>query len=130
VEETLDRLKSIPKAILSNKSSMFTRTQLEAFHIDRYFIEVISGDSFLQMKPSPEPIYYLLEKYSIEAQRVLMIGDYIVDIKAGKAAGVKTCAAFYGFRPREEVLQYEADFTIEQISDLLSIVFSDANQLK
>ena len=128
VLSTLDRLRAIPKAILSNKSSKFTRKQLHAFGIDHYFVEVMSGDSFAQMKPSPEPILHVLKKYSLDAQRVLMIGDYVVDIEAGKAAGVKTCAALYGFRPKEEVMEYGADFMIESIEELIEIVAGEAER--
>ena len=42
-------------------------------------------------KPNPKLILDLVTKYKIDCDKSWMIGDKISDIKAGNAAGLKTC---------------------------------------
>jgi HAD superfamily hydrolase (TIGR01662 family) len=41
-------------------------------------------------KPSPEALHFVLNHYGIEPFQMVYIGDYLYDVQAGNAAGVKT----------------------------------------
>lgn len=41
-------------------------------------------------KPSPEPLKIALAKFNVKPSKALMVGDFLFDILAGKAAGAKT----------------------------------------
>lgn len=49
-----------------------------------------------------------------------MVGDSIFDMMAGRAAGVRTVAALYGYGPPD--FADGADYSIRRISDLPDIV--------
>jgi phosphoglycolate phosphatase len=48
----------------------------------------------------------------------LMIGDTIVDIRAGRAAGAQTAGVLCGFGEHEELLRHGADLILASTVDL------------
>ncbi|MEY8538257.1 HAD family hydrolase [Lactococcus muris] len=65
-------------------------TILNAAHISQYFTEVVTADDGFPRKPAPNSINYLLQKYNLNPKKTVMIGDRVLDIEAGQAAGVDT----------------------------------------
>ena len=65
-------------------------TILSAAEIDSYFTEVVTADNGFKRKPAPESINYLLNKYKLNPNKTVMIGDRPRDIEAGKAAEIAT----------------------------------------
>jgi HAD superfamily hydrolase (TIGR01549 family) len=51
---------------------------------------VITRDSGLPPKPSPEPLLEICSRWSLNPKEVVMIGDHDFDIQTGKAAGART----------------------------------------
>ena len=122
VAETLLRLAEVNKVILSNKSFDFILKILQGLEIAEYFPLIIGGDTFPFMKPSREPIDFILEHAGVQASRSMIIGDSETDILAGKSAGIKNCGVLYGLTEPAEILDLNPDFTIEQFSGLIEIV--------
>jgi len=120
VSDTLDKLHEIKKAVISNKLSSLTVKTLDKLNLLHYFDFVAGSDTFSQQKPSPVPILETMKKLNVLKDNTLVVGDSDIDIKAGKAAGVKTVAVTYGYRERKFLK--DADFIIDQFSDLLNIV--------
>jgi phosphoglycolate phosphatase-like HAD superfamily hydrolase len=52
----------------------------------------------------------------------MMVGDLVLDIQAGKNAGILTCGTTYGFGRKEDLLAAGPDFMIEDIRELKSLV--------
>lgn len=63
---------------------------LKAAQIEQYFTEVVTSDNGFPRKPSPESIFYLIDKYHLNIQKTVMIGDRPIDIQAGQAAQIDT----------------------------------------
>lgn len=57
----------------------------------------IFRDDVTQAKPHPESLHMALSYFGQKAQDAVMIGDSVVDIEAGKNAGVKTIGVLTGF---------------------------------
>jgi len=79
-------------------------------------------------KPNPQPYRKALKILKLKPEQVLFVGDNPArDLKGAKAMGMKTCFAKYGFvayltpgyNPKEKI---EADYTINDISELLKVV--------
>lgn len=121
VEETLQHFRSKKLAVLSNKPEEFTRTMVDKLGIGQFCQAVLGGDSVGALKPSPEPILYLLEHLEADPDRCIMIGDGPTDIEAGRVAGAWTCAVTYGFRTRDVLLACDPDFLIEDIAELKNL---------
>lgn len=120
VVETLEKLRGIKKAVISNKLTNLSMKTLSNLGLINYFNFVAGNDFFPEQKPSPLPILKTLEKFNTSKENALIVGDSILDITAGKFAGVKTVAVTYGYG--DKVLLKDADFIIDRFEDLLKII--------
>ena len=57
-------------------------------HFDR--ADVITRETGLVPKPEPDGILYLAEKWAVGPSKVVMIGNHLIDVQAGRAAGALT----------------------------------------
>jgi phosphoglycolate phosphatase len=124
IAEVLDRLRGAGKTlvVVSNKPEAMCSDMLAHFGLDAAFAMVVGGDTLATRKPDPGPILHVLTKTGVPAQQALMVGDGTQDIRAGKAAGVTTVAALYGFRSREILEPTRPDHWIETIDELIELV--------
>jgi phosphoglycolate phosphatase len=113
-------LKYHKMAVISNKSKAFTDRILHHFNLWMSMDVVLGGDSLPEKKPSPAPCLYVLDKLKIKPEEAVLVGDTEADIQCGKAAGIKTVAAIYGYG--KPGFQWEADAIISDITQLPKIV--------
>ncbi len=76
--------------ILTHRDTPGTKELLEKDELLDNFKEIIGSESPFPGKPAPDAIQYLMEKYQMNPNETVMIGDRNMDILAGNAAGVKT----------------------------------------
>lgn len=120
VEETIKKLDSFKKGVISNKREIFVKKVIEELHIDKEFDLIFGSDSVDEKKPSPKPIYEMLDILKVKAEDAVIVGDSDVDIMAGNAAGIRTVGVTYGYRDR--VLLQDADRLIDEIKELPLII--------
>ncbi len=124
VKETLAELDKagFTMALVTNKPSKFVPDVLAQHGIDKYFVDVLGGDSFPEKKPNPVALNWLLEKHNVKAEEMLMVGDSSNDIKAAKNAGcprlVWLTATTYG----EPISASTPDYVADNIAQLLDVV--------
>jgi len=107
--------------IVTNKPRRFTMPMVAHMGLDVRAGAVISGDDAPQPKPSPQTLLLACERMQIDPQTVLYIGDAERDIQAGKAAGMKTLVALFGYLSNTDQPQaWGADGCIQQPQDLLA----------
>lgn len=107
--------------IVTNKPRRFTMPMVEHMGLDVRAGAVISGDDAPQPKPSPQTLLLACERMQIDPHTVLYIGDAERDIQAGKAAGMKTLVALFGYLSVTDNPQaWGADGCIQQPQDLLA----------
>lgn len=130
LEEVLTTLeeRGVPWGIVTNKPRYLAEQLLNKMGLDQRCAVLICPDDVSRTKPDPEPMYMALEKLSIPrgaAGCVLYVGDHIRDIEAGKAAGMPTILAAYGYIPAEDkktLKAWGADHIVEtpkQLNELL-----------
>jgi phosphoglycolate phosphatase len=102
VNATLTRLQETgwKFAICTNKSSAATKALLKALDIAHWFAALGCGDSFAVRKPNPEHLARTIEAAGGGPARSLMVGDHANDIAVGKAVGVPTIFAAWGYGKR------------------------------
>jgi HAD superfamily hydrolase (TIGR01549 family) len=78
-------------AILTRNTMPVVKHTLEACAIEHFFPVgyILDRDSCIP-KPSPDGINQLLSMWQAEVSDSVMVGDYLYDLEAGKAAGVAT----------------------------------------
>jgi phosphoglycolate phosphatase len=126
VDHLLDQLDSakLPWGIVTNKSERFTNPLTELMGLRQRAVSTVSGDTTPHSKPHPEPILHAARLANIDPTKSVYVGDDIRDIVAGKAAGMKTIAAAYGYCGCEEPPEaWGADYLVRHPKELLEIIF-------
>jgi phosphoglycolate phosphatase len=119
---TLQALSSFSLGVVTTKESEQAEMVLRRLVLNRFF-QHIQGSTFgLRLKPAPDTILVALAALHCAPPQALMVGDTPADIQAGKAAGIMTCAASYGFGMREELLQCAPDYVIDNFGELVDLV--------
>jgi phosphoglycolate phosphatase len=107
------------KSTATTKGTPTTRAVLEQFGLAQYFDHVQGTDGF-PAKPEPDVVMKSIDRFGVTPADCLLIGDAPADMEAGRRAGVKICAARYGYGDPAELKKWEPDFWIDDPRDLLS----------
>ncbi|AIL71859.1 phosphoglycolate phosphatase [Vibrio vulnificus] len=128
VKETLKELHQagFTLALVTNKPSKFVPDVLQQHGIADYFVDVLGGDSFLEKKPNPIALNWLMEKHQIQPTEMLMVGDSKNDILAAKNAGCASFGLTYGYNHGEPIAASEPDFVADSLAQLLDVVLVSA----
>ena len=105
--------------LVTNKPHALTVPLLERLRLTRLPRTVVSGDRLPQRKPHPAPLELAASELGLEPEQCVYVGDAPRDIQAGKAAGMRTIVAAYGYiRPGENVRAWGADCVLDRPGDL------------
>jgi phosphoglycolate phosphatase len=118
VKEALASLFWARFAVVSNKPESLSLRILEGLDIANRFSIILGGDSVQNRKPNPESLLKAMNICGALPSETAMIGDSVVDIQAGKAAGVTTCGVLGGYRSEEELRATGCDFIIHDLLEL------------
>jgi phosphoglycolate phosphatase len=88
-------------AICTNKSTAATEALLAALDIAHWFAALGCGDTFPVRKPDPAHLAGTIEAAGGTPARAIMVGDHANDISVGKALGVPTIFAAWGYGKKE-----------------------------
>ena len=114
---------AIPWGIVTNKPGWLTEPLLVQLKLDKRSACTVSGDTLAKRKPHPEPLLYACQGLDIQPQRSVYVGDAERDIEAGKAAGMKTIVASYGYiQAHEQPQTWQADALITAPAELMTIL--------
>jgi phosphoglycolate phosphatase len=115
---------NLPWGIVTNKSERFTNPLTNLMGLRERAVSTVSGDTTPHAKPHPEPILHAARIANIDPTKSIYVGDDIRDVIAGKAAGMLTVAAAYGYCGCKEPPEvWGADYLIHHPLDLLKIIF-------
>lgn len=84
------------------------------------FEEIGTKHNCFKRKPDPEGFLYFYEKYNMNKDDALAIGDRDCDILGAKGAGMKTC--LYNTNGVNIKIEGGTDYTISSLEDLYSIL--------
>ena len=106
-------------AVVTNKVADATATILEALGIAGYFCDIIGGDDIYPLKPEPDSLLALQQKYNLDARDCWMIGDNYTDLEAGRRAGFRRIFCTYGFG---DVQAETPDYTVDNFSEIADVI--------
>lgn len=110
-------------AVVTNKQARFTEPLTRAMPLFATAATVVSGDTTPTPKPHPAPLLLAASRVGATPQQCIYVGDDERDIQAGKAAGMPTVAAIYGYLGAAgEVDRWGADAQIAAPLDLLGLL--------
>jgi phosphoglycolate phosphatase len=109
--------------IVTNKSQRFTVPLVASIAAFSSCAVVVSGDTTAFAKPHPEPLLHAAGILGVSPQHCVYVGDDERDIVAGKAAGMATVAARYGYLgAKADTALWAADSEINCPCDLLQLL--------
>ena len=79
---------------------------------------IVTADDVRHKKPSAEPLIQCSQKLGVPLKKCVYIGDTRVDIRAGKAAGMKTVGVLTGFDDYDALKKERPDAIIDSIAQL------------
>ena len=102
--ELLDRLDAHarPWGVVTNKPCRMTEPLLEKLGLGARVACTVSGDTLRERKPHPAPMLLACKMLDVPPRRAIYAGDAARDIAAGRAAGMGTIAAAYGYITQDD----------------------------
>ena len=106
--------------IVTNKAHHLALAVTEGLGLHPRAGVLIGGDSTPFAKPHPEPLLEACRRLQTDPATCAYVGDDLRDIQAGRAAGMATLAAGWGYLGQgEPVHEWGADSLLEQPEGLL-----------
>ena len=88
-------------AVVTSKTHALARRGLTRCGLNHYFDVLVGFDDVTEHKPHPAPVLAALDRLGARPDGALFVGDSPHDIRAGRAARVRTAAALWGPFPEE-----------------------------
>lgn len=117
--------KGIAWGIVTNKAGRFTHLLVPKLNLQHAGC-VIAGDTTPHSKPHPEPLLEAARRLGIPPGQCWYVGDDLRDIQAGRAAGMATIAAAWGYCGNQEPVEWLADAIAASPQELLGLIQSSS----
>ena len=109
--------------VVTNKSERFALPLTRAMALFSTAKTIVGGDTTPYAKPHPAPLLEAARQMGVAPERCAYVGDDERDIIAGRAAGMPTVAAAYGYLgATADTAQWKADATIATPAALLQLL--------
>ena len=113
----------LQQCLATNKSTPEAERILAHLEIEGYFDLIVGYDDVSRPKPSPEMVLLTLEAIGAKPNETVLVEDSPTGLTAGKEAGVHTVAITTGFHDATNLAVLKPDYIINEIRDLMRIVF-------
>ena len=91
--------------------------------VDTLFEAIITADDIEKRKPAPDPLIACAQQLELKSGGCVYVGDTTTDIKAGKAAGMRTIGVLTGFDGYETLETENPDAIIESVRNLMEVIY-------
>jgi 2-phosphoglycolate phosphatase len=121
LQALLDR--GAPWGVVTNKAERFALPIAQAMPMFSGAGAFVCGDTTPHPKPHPAPLLEAARRLGLAPNHCVYVGDDLRDIQAGRAAGMYTVAARYGYLgPAAVVEAWGADAHINSPAELLNLL--------
>ena len=117
--------KGLKWGVVTNKPRRFTVGLIESMglNLESRAACIVCGDDAPQPKPSPATLLMACVQIGVKSESCVYVGDAERDIIAGKAAGMKTVVALFGYIDvTDKPLEWGADAMIQTPKQLMEIL--------
>jgi N-acetyl-D-muramate 6-phosphate phosphatase len=124
VKQLIDSLvdRGVPWGVVTNKSMRFTAPLTRGMPLFSTARAVVAGDTTPHPKPHPAPLLEAARQVGVRPIECIYVGDDLRDVQAGRAAGMGTVAATYGYLGCTNVREWGADLEIASPLALLPLI--------
>ena len=123
VYETLQELhrRGNMLTIASSRASATLNGYVKRLHLEDCINYVVAADDVTHAKPHAEPVLKTMEENGLLPDECIVVGDTRFDILMAHNAGVKAVGVTYGNGKREELVEANAEYIIDDFRKLLNI---------
>lgn len=124
IDDLLHYLEShgIAWGVISNKLEYLVHLLCGELKLMDRLVLAYGGDSAPRAKPWPDLMEKALKTTGFAGKDCIYIGDDLRDITAGKAVGMVTVAAAYGYAPAEAAASWKADYLVNHPTELIDLI--------
>ena len=114
------RMRGVPWGIVTNKATRFAEPLVAWLDFGGDVATLVCGDTTGNSKPHPAPLLEAARRLQVAPGACVYVGDDRRDVDAGRAAGMRTVAAGWGYLGiGEPALAWGADLVIDRPHQLL-----------
>jgi HAD superfamily hydrolase (TIGR01662 family) len=111
--------------LVTSTQSQYLETKMQPLKkagVDKLFEAIITSDDVEKRKPAPDPLIACAQQLELKPGGCVYVGDTTTDIKAGKAAGMRTIGVLTGFDGYETLETENPDAIIESVRNLMEVI--------
>jgi len=122
VLDALDRQQR-PWGIVTNKAARFTEPLVRSLGLHPRAGAVVAGDTTPHSKPHPAPLLEAARRLGQNPSHCIYVGDDVRDVEAGRAAGMTTVIAGWGYLGMGEPIEaWGAHYIVRRPPELLNLL--------
>ena len=103
---------------MEQRRTALTRPLLDELGLGSRSACTVSADEVAQAKPAPDSLLRACELLELSPRECIYVGDDERDIVAGRAAGMRTAAAAWGYIGAVPVTDWKADVIVATPAEL------------
>ncbi len=117
------REQALPWGIVTNKATRFAAPLVESLGLAADAAVLVCGDTVAHAKPHPAPLLEAARRLALAAVDCVYVGDDLRDVQAGRAAGMATAVAAWGYLGQGDApAAWGADHLIERPDELIALI--------
>lgn len=116
------RKKGLKTAVASNRPTKFSWILIRHLKLERYFDYVLCADRLRHIKPHPEILNKIMQKFKVRPDEVFYVGDMTIDAQAGRRAKVRTVIVTTGSSGKAQIKKEKPYKIIRKITDLPKVL--------
>ena len=121
VQQVLEKICSTGRYnyIFTNRKVEETVRYLKQYGLEGYFREIVGAESpCFAYKPAPDAILYLMDRYQMDPEQAVMVGDRECDLSSGKNAGIGSVHFVCRMVPED----LECDWRVDSFAQMLTML--------
>jgi len=111
--------------VVSSKRADFIELGLAALDLVGTVEILASQDDTARHKPHPDPLLLAADRLGVAPTECVYVGDALVDLRAGQAAGMSTIGVTWGAGLRSDLVGTGPTAVVDDIAELRAILLGD-----
>jgi phosphoglycolate phosphatase len=108
--------------IATSKPETFANKIIRYFDIQNYFKEIVGSNLDGTLSEKEDIIKYIIEKYKLQRNETVMVGDRKYDIIGANKNGIDSIGVLYGYGTKEELEKENPRYICNNVMEILKMI--------
>ena len=108
--------------IATSKPETFANKIIRYFGIQNYFKEIVGSNLDGTLSEKENIIKYIIEKYKLQRNETVMVGDRKYDIIGANKNGIDSIGVLYGYGSKEELEKENPKYICNNVMEILKMI--------